>query len=114
MNIFNMKKKREVMQKINECDIISPNGGLTFNDVSGMGNIEFPDENGEPGSGDIPMGNKKIYTQVAPFKEFIKSRKRKKKFRKKDEDCAQYSNPKIYSHVDDFRNYVERTYDKMK
>ena len=39
-----MKKKREVMQKINECDIISPNGGLTFTDVSGMGNIEFPDE----------------------------------------------------------------------
>lgn len=115
MNIFNMKKKREVMQKINECDIASPNGGLTFNDVSGMGDITFPGENGECGSGDLPMGNGKLYTQVAPFKEFIKmKKKKKKKFRKEDEPCAHSENSKVYDYVDDYKTYVSRTYDKME
>ena len=103
------------MKKIDECDDISPNGGLTFNDVSGMGDITFPGENGECGSGDLPMCSGKIYTQVAPFSEFIKMKKRKKKkVGKKDEPCAHTENSKVYDYVDDYKTYVSRTYDKMK
>lgn len=110
-----MKKKQEVMKRIDECDTISPNGGLTFNDVSGMGDIAFPEENGECGSGDLPMSSGKIYTQVAPFSEFIKMKKRKKKkVEKKDEPCAHTENSKVYDYVDDYKTYVSRTYDKMK
>ena len=80
-----------------------------------MGPAYFPGPNGEPGSGDLPSPTGIVYHQVAPFGVFIKElkskkKKKKKKFRKEDEPCAKYDNPPIYSHVDDFRDYVDRTY----
>ena len=102
------------LSNINECDGVP--GGLTPADVGGMGPAYFPGPNGEPGSGDLPSPTGIVYKQVAPFDSFIKIRKqkrKKKKFRKEDEPCIHSENPPIYSHVDDFRDYVDRTYDNI-
>ena len=102
------------LSNINECDGVP--GGLTPSDVGGMGPAYFPGPNGEPGSGDLPSPTGIVYKQVAPFDSFIKIRKqkkKKKKFRKEDEPCVHSENPPIYSHVDDFRDYVDRTYNQI-
>ena len=120
------KKSKEIDQEIrneikndktwnlNECDGVP--GGITPADVGGMGEITFPGADGTPGSGDIPMPTGHVYQQVAPFGIFIrakKGKKRKKKFRKEDEPCVHSENPPIYSHVDDFRDYVDRVYNQI-
>ena len=103
------------LNDLNECDGVP--GGLTPADVGGMGAAYFPGPNGEPGSGDLPMPTGKVYHQIAPFGVFIKERKRKKKgkkykkFRKEDEPCVHSPNAKVYDYVDDYREYVDRTYD---
>ena len=103
------------LSNINECDGVP--GGLTPADVGGMGPAYFPGPNGEPGSGDLPSPTGIVYKQVAPFDTFIKIRKqkkkKKKKFRIEDEPCAHSKNPKIYDHVDDFRDYVDRIYSNI-
>ena len=103
------------LNNINECDGVP--GGLTPADVGGMGPAYFPGPNGEPGSGDLPSPTGIVYKQVAPFDAFIKIRKqkkkKKKKFRIEDEPCAHSKNPKIYDHVDDFRDYVDRVYSNI-
>ena len=103
------------LSNINECDGVP--GGLTPADVGGMGPAYFPGPNGEPGSGDLPSPTGIVYKQVAPFDTFIKIRKqkkkKKKKFRIEDEPCAHSKNPKIYDHVDDFRDYVDRVYNNI-
>ena len=100
---------------IYECEGVP--GGLTPADVGGMGAAYFPGPNGEPGSGDLPMPTGKVYQQVAPFGIFIKERKKKgkkkKKFRKEDEPCVHSPNAKVYDYVDDYREYVDRTYDMV-
>ena len=96
------------------CDGVP--GGITPANVGGMGEISFPGPNGEPGSGDLPMPTGKVYQQVAPFGIFIqakKGKKRKKKFRKEDEPCSHSPNAKVYDYVDDYREYVDRTYNNM-
>ena len=98
----------------NECDVASPNGGLVFGDVAGMGPITFPGECGENGSGDLPMPSGRVYQQVAPFSTFKKLKwKKKKKFRKSDEPCSHSPNKPVYNYVDDYRDYVDRTYNKV-
>ena len=101
--------------KVNEmCDGVP--GGATPANVGGMGAAYFPGPNGEPGSGDLPMPTGKVYQQVAPFGIFIqakKGKKRKKKFRKEDEPCVHSPNAKVYDYVDDYREYVDRTYNNM-
>ena len=102
------------LNNINECDGVP--GGLTPADVGGMGPAYFPGPNGEPGSGDLPSPTGIVYKQVAPFDSFIKIRKhkkKKKKFRKEDEPCVHSPNTKVYDYVDDFRDYVDRTYDNI-
>jgi secreted trypsin-like serine protease len=47
------------------------------------------------------------------FLKGMKKKKKKKKFRIEDEPCAHSENPPIYSHVDDFRDYVDRTYNNI-
>ena len=99
---------------INECDGVP--GGLTPANVGGMGAAYFPGPNGEPGSGDLPSPTGIVYHQVAPFTMFlkdIKKKKKKKKFRIEDEPCAHSKNSKTYDYVDDFREYVDRTYNNM-
>ena len=103
-----------ISEYIYECDGVP--GGITPADVGGMGAITFPGADGTPGSGDIPMPTGHVYQQVAPFGIFIrakKGKKRKKKFRKEDEPCAHSPNAKVYDYVDDYREYVDRTYDNM-
>ena len=111
---------RPILKKVEglaECDGVP--GGLTPGDVGGMGAITFPGPDGTPGSGDLPSPTGKVYQQVAPFGIFVNSlygkrkKKKKKKFRKEYEPCVHSDNPPIYSHVDDFRNYVDRVYDKI-
>ena len=90
-------------------------GGMTPSCVGGMGEITFPGD-GTPGSGDVPSPTGKVYYQVAPFGLFEtgkKKRKKRKKFRKKDEPCTYGDNPPVYKYVDDFREYVDRTYNNM-
>ena len=102
------------LSNINECDGVP--GGLTPADVGGMGPAYFPGPNGEPGSGDLPSPTGIVYKQVAPFDSFIKIRKqkrKKKKFRKEDEPCAKYDNHPVCKHIDDFRDYVDRTYNNI-
>ena len=102
---------------MNECEGVP--GGLTPVDVGGMGPAYFPGPNGESGSGDLPSPTGKVYQQVAPFGIFVnslygkKKKKRKKKFRKEDEPCVHSPNAKVYDYVDDYREYVDRTYDNM-
>ena len=106
--------KREKTWDLYECDGVP--GGLTPADVGGMGPAYFPGPNGEPGSGDLPSPTGIVYKQVAPFDSFIKIRKqkkKKKKFRKEDEPCAHSPNTKVYDYVDDFRDYVDRTYNNI-
>ena len=106
--------KREKTWDLYECDGVP--GGLTPADVGGMGPAYFPGPNGEPGSGDLPSPTGIVYKQVAPFDSFIKIRKqkrKKKKFRKEDEPCVHSENPPIYSYVDDFRDYVDSTYNNI-
>ena len=103
-----------ISEYIYECDGVP--GGITPADVGGMGAITFPGADGTPGSGDIPMPTGHVYQQVAPFGIFIrakKGKKRKKKFRKEDEPCAHSPNAKVYDYVDDYREYVDRTYNNM-
>ena len=99
-----------------ECEGVP--GGLTPVDVGGMGPAYFPGPNGEPGSGDLPSPTGKVYQQVAPFGIFVnslygKKKKRKKKFRKEDEPCVHSPNAKVYDYVDDYREYVDRTYNNI-
>ena len=100
---------------IYECDGVP--GGLTPADVGGMGAIYFPGPEGVPGSGDLPMPTGHVYKQIAPFDTFLKERKKKKnkkkKFRKEDEPCVHSPNAKVYDYVDDYREYVDRTYNNM-
>ena len=106
------KEKEDGMNE--SCDGVP--GGITPANVGGMGEISFPGPNGEPGSGDLPMPTGKVYQQVAPFGIFIqakKGKKRKKKFRKEDEPCSHSPNAKVYDYVDDYREYVDRTYNNM-
>ena len=111
------KNKLVRINNILECDGVP--GGLTPADVGGMGPAYFPGPNGEPGSGDLPSPTGKVYQQVAPFGIFVNSlygkrkKKRKKKFRKEDEPCVHSPNAKVYDYVDDYREYVDRTYNNM-
>jgi hypothetical protein len=102
-------------KKLVECEGVP--GGLTPADVGGMGPAYFPGPNGEPGSGDLPSPTGIVYKQVAPFDTFIKMRRpkknKKKKFRKEDEPCVHSPNAKVYDYVDDFREYVDRTYNNI-
>lgn len=114
-NIINFKEFKKYLKEnnlLNECDV-APANCLTFGDVAGMGDIYFPDERGDKGSGDLPMPSGKLYKQVLPFDSFIKKSKPKKKkkghFNKEDEPCVHPDNPPIYKHVDDYRTYAERT-----
>ena len=111
---------RPILKKVeglDECDGVP--GGLTPGDVGGMGAITFPGPDGTPGSGDLPSPTGKVYQQVAPFGIFVNSlygkrkKKKKKKFRKEDEPCVHSPNAKVYDYVDDFRDYVDRTYNIM-
>ena len=101
--------------KIVECDGVP--GGATPANVGGMGAAYFPGPNGEPGSGDLPSPTGIVYHQVAPYTTFLKQIKKKKKktkkFRKEDEPCVHSPNAKVYDYVDDFREYVDRTYNQM-
>lgn len=113
---FDMIKFFDEFCNVNECDFCSPNGGVVLGDIAGMGSITFPGECGEAGSGDLPMPTGKVYQQVAPFGAFVKmkkSKKRKKKFRKEDEPCVHSPNKPVYDYVDDFRQYVDRTYNQV-
>lgn len=103
---------------INECG--APNGGLTFGDVSGMGDITLPGDNpnngydGVRGSGDLPMPSAGVYTQVAPYTLFKKSKWKRKK---KKKSPYHTKNAPIYDYVDDYLEYVDRTYksiDRLK
>ena len=101
-------------KKIVECEGVP--GGATPANVGGMGTAYFPGPNGEPGSGDLPSPTGIVYQQVAPFGVFIKDlkkKKKKKKFRKEDEPCVHSPNAKVYDYVDDFREYVDRTYNNI-
>ena len=101
--------------KIVECEGVP--GGATPANVGGMGAAYFPGPNGEPGSGDLPSPTGIVYHQVAPYTMFLKQTKKKKKkakkFRKEDEPCVHSPNAKVYDYVDDFREYVDRTYNQM-
>lgn len=102
------------LSHLNECEGVP--GGTTPADVGGMGAAYFPGPNGEPGSGDLPSPTGIVYHQVAPFGVFIKElkkKKKKKKFRKEDEPCSHSPNKKVYDYVDDYREYVDRTYTMM-
>lgn len=103
------------MYSIDECDGVP--GGATPANVGGMGAAYFPGPNGEPGSGDLPSPTGIVYHQVAPYTMFLKQTKKKKKktkkFRKEDEPCVHSPNAKVYDYVDDFREYVDRTYNNM-
>lgn len=101
-------------KKLVECEGVP--GGLTPADVGGMGAAYFPGPNGEPGSGDLPSPTGVVYHQVAPYTMFLKGqkkKKKKKKFRIEDEPCAHSKNSKTYDYVDDFREYVDRTYNNI-
>jgi len=104
-----------VGKKLVECEGVP--GGLTPADVGGMGAAYFPGPNGEPGSGDLPSPTGIVYHQVAPYTMFLKQTKKKKKktkkFRKEDEPCVHSPNAKVYDYVDDFREYVDRTYNNI-
>jgi len=47
------------------------------------------------------------------LKQIKKKKKKSKKFRKEDEPCVHSPNAKVYDYVDDFREYVDRTYNQM-
>ena len=111
--IRNAAKNDEIWD-LNECDGVP--GGITPADVGGMGPAYFPGPNGEPGSGDLPSPTGIVYHQVAPYTMFLKGqkkKKKKKKFRIEDEPCAHSKNSKTYNYVDDFREYVDRTYNNI-
>ena len=100
---------------IKECEGVP--GGATPASVGGMGAAYFPGPDGTPGSGDLPSPTGIVYHQVAPYTMFLKQIKKKKKkskkFRKEDEPCVHSPNAKVYDYVDDFREYVDRTYNQM-
>ena len=100
---------------LNECDGVP--GGVTPGCIGGMGPACFPGADGTPGSGDLPSPTGIVYQQVAPFSIFIKDwkkkKKKKKKFRKEDEPCVHSPNKKVYNYVDDYREYVDRTYNNI-
>ena len=108
---------KKYLRNLNECEGVP--GGATPANVGGMGAITFPGPDGTPGSGDLPSPTGKVYQQVAPFGIFVNSlygkrkKKKKKKFRKEDEPCVHSPNAKVYDYVDDFREYVDRTYTIM-
>ena len=106
----------KIVKTMNEC---GASGCLTFGDVSGMGDIILPGDNpnngydGVRGSGDLPMPSAGVYTQVAPL-TLIKKKKYKNKKKKKPHHTP---NPSMYDYVDDYLDYVDRTYktiDKLK
>ena len=106
----------KIVKTMNECGASSC---LTFGDVSGMGDIILPGDNpnngydGVRGSGDLPMPSAGVYTQVAPL-TLIKKKKYKNKKKKKPHHTP---NPSMYDYVDDYLDYVDRTYktiDKLK
>ena len=106
----------KIVKTMNEC---GASGCLTFGDVSGMGDITLPGDNpnngydGVRGSGDLPMPSAGVYTQVAPL-TLIKKKKYKNKKKKKPHHTP---NPSMYDYVDDYLDYVDRTYktiDKLK
>ena len=101
---------KEIDKNINECEGGAP-GAIAFGDVAGMGDITFPGESGvdKLGSGDLPLPSGKVYTQVAPFDTFLKSKKNRKKLKKQKHT----PNSPYYTYVDDFKTYVERTYNKI-
>ena len=99
-----------------ECEGVP--GGATPASVGGMGAAYFPGPDGTPGSGDLPSPTGIVYHQVAPYTIFLKElrkkkKKKTKKFRKEDEPCVHSPNAKVYDYVDDFREYVDRTYNNM-
>ena len=103
-------------KKVFECEGVP--GGATPASVGGMGAAYFPGPDGTPGSGDLPSPTGIVYHQVAPYTMFLKELKKKKKkktkkFRKEDEPCVHSPNAKVYDYVDDFREYVDRTYNQM-
>ena len=103
-------------KKLVECEGVP--GGATPASVGGMGAAYFPGPDGTSGSGDLPSPTGIVYHQVAPYTMFLKELKKKKKkktkkFRKEDEPCVHSDNPPIYSHVDDFRDYVDRVYNQL-
>lgn len=108
------------LKNIKECEGVP--GGLTFGDVSGMGDIRFPVENGNPqGSGDLPKPSGHVYKQIMPFDSFVKSpdwKKRKKRKNKKEpmKDSSYYKhspNPSVYKHVYDFKEYIKRVKEEL-
>lgn len=106
----------ENKNKIIECDGVP--GGITPDCVSGMGPIRFPGENGiERGSGDIPLPSGKLYRQVMPFDTFIKTKKKKKKYKKDiSPDSSYYKhspNPDVYKYVYDFKEYIKKVKDEL-
>ena len=112
-HIFSPKKLVDP-EKLVECEGVP--GGATPTNVGGMGAAYFPGPNGEPGSGDLPSPTGVVYHQVAPYTMFLKGqkkKKKKKKFRIEDEPCAHSKNSKTYNYVDDFREYVDRTYNNI-
>ena len=100
----------EINKNINECEGGAP-GAIAFGDIAGMGAITFPGElgEGEPGSGDLPLPSGKLYKQVAAFDTFLKSKRKHKKLKKQKHT----PNSPHYTYVDDFKTYVERTYNKI-
>lgn len=106
-------ENEEMEKQMRECAGVP--GGATPADVGGMGPIACPGELGPAGSGDLPSPTGIVYHQVAPFTIFKekKRKKKKKKFRKEDEPCVHSPNAKVYDYVDDFREYVDRTYNNI-
>lgn len=84
--------------ELKECDGCSPNGGLVSGDISGMGEITFP-EDGNPGSGDIPLPSGHLYRQIAPFSEFVRKRKKKK---------GTKSETSVFNSLEDFETYISK------
>lgn len=106
------------MKKIEED--VAPVNCVTPGDVGGMGDIYFPSDDGEPGSGDIPLpsGKSKVYKQVKTFDTFVKTKKKKgeqKKFTTPDEspDSPYYkkleSSEYYKDFVYDFKTYIKKS-----
>lgn len=106
-----------------ECEGGVP-GGITPDQVGGMGAIEFPGDNpdngydGVRGSGDIPLGSgvSKPYKQIMTYDTFVKTKKKKQnKFTTKNEtpDSEYYprqkSSPYYKDFVYDFKTYIKKS-----
>lgn len=107
-----------------ECEGGVP-GGLTPDQVGGMGAIEFPGDNpnngydGVRGSGDLPKSSKNVYKQIMTYDTFVKSKKKKKGEQKKfttpneTPDSPYYpkmeSSPYYKDFVYDFKTYIKKS-----